>query len=149
MISKFLKGAIGKWYFPRYQFMVNFVCIYYVRGWLYKHSCYTYGKSSPSIMWTRGWLSIKMASYQYRDSHYKDKTVSRPSYLYYVDSHTYKMIFILECGPVLHWPEPLLIRPSRTQHPPIHSKQKPITAFQRSVSKTRPAVRELSYTYVG
>ena len=27
-------------------------------------------------------LNTKMPSYQYRDSHYKDKTVSRPSYLY-------------------------------------------------------------------
>ena len=28
-----------------------------------------------------GRLNIKMLSYQYRDSHVKDKTVSRPSYL--------------------------------------------------------------------
>ena len=27
-----------------------------------------------------GCLNIKMSSYQYRDSHVKDKTVSRPSY---------------------------------------------------------------------
>ena len=29
----------------------------------------------------QGRLNIKMSSYQYRDSHVKDKTVSRPSYL--------------------------------------------------------------------
>ena len=28
-----------------------------------------------------GRLNIKMSSYQYRDPHVKDKTVSRPSYL--------------------------------------------------------------------
>ena len=28
-----------------------------------------------------GCLNIKMSSYQYKDAHVKDKTVSRPSYL--------------------------------------------------------------------
>ena len=31
------------------------------------------------VIWGR--LNIKMSSYQYRDPHVKDKTVSRPSYL--------------------------------------------------------------------
>ena len=35
-----------------------------------------------------GGLNIKMSSYQYRDSHVKDKTVSRPSYLLHGNPHT-------------------------------------------------------------
>ena len=35
----------------------------------------------PLTQETRGRLNIKMSSYQYRDPHVKDKTVSRPSYL--------------------------------------------------------------------
>ena len=41
------------------------------------HAQYLRKDGSP---WGR--LNIRMSSYQYRDSHYKDKTVSRPSYLY-------------------------------------------------------------------
>ena len=37
---------------------------------------------------SRGRLNIKMSSYQYRDSHVKDKTVSRPSYLLHGNPHT-------------------------------------------------------------
>ena len=37
--------------------------------------------------WTRGCLNIYMRSYKYRNSHYKDKTVSQPSYLCYRNSH--------------------------------------------------------------
>ena len=34
------------------------------------------------VLWdSGGQLNIKMPSYQYRDPHVKDKTVSRPSYL--------------------------------------------------------------------
>ena len=33
----------------------------------------------PGRIWGR--LNIKMSSYQYRDPHAKDKTVSQPSYL--------------------------------------------------------------------
>ena len=36
---------------------------------------------SWELMQPGGCLSIKMASYQYRDPHVKDKTVLRPSYL--------------------------------------------------------------------
>ena len=38
----------------------------------------------------RGSLNMKMSSYQYRDYHYKDKTVWRPSYLYNANPHTWK-----------------------------------------------------------
>ena len=37
-----------------------------------------------------GWFNIKTPPYQYRDSHYKDKTVSWPSYLYNGNSYTGK-----------------------------------------------------------
>ena len=47
---------------------------------------------------TCGRLKIKM-SYQLMDSHYKDNTVSKPSYLnYWNDIHT-KMVFILKRNP--------------------------------------------------
>ena len=35
----------------------------------------------PFIRWSGGCLNINMSSYQYRDPHIKDKTVSRPSHL--------------------------------------------------------------------
>ena len=35
-------------------------------------------------------LNIKMSSYQYRDPHVKDKTVSRPSYLQHGNPHTWE-----------------------------------------------------------
>ena len=53
---------------------------------------------------TGGRLNIKMPSYQYRDSHDKDKTVSRPSYLYHKNHHTWKDDLYIEaepCGPVI------------------------------------------------
>ena len=37
-----------------------------------------------------GRLNINMSSYQYRDPHVKDKTVSRPSYLKHGNPHTWK-----------------------------------------------------------
>ena len=44
-------------------------------------------------------LNIKMPSYQYSDSHYTDKTVSWPSYLYYENPIPGKMVFILKWDP--------------------------------------------------
>ena len=44
-------------------------------------------------------LNIEMTSYQYRDSHYKDKTVSRQSYLHNGNSHTWKDRLYIETGP--------------------------------------------------
>ena len=46
-----------------------------------------------------GRLSIKITSYQYMDSHFKDKTVSRPSYLYNGNLHTWKDGLYIETGP--------------------------------------------------
>ena len=40
-----------------------------------------------------------MLSYQCRDSHYKDKPVSWPSYLYHGNSHTWKDVFHIEKWP--------------------------------------------------
>ena len=44
------------------------------------------------VLWwsSGGHLSIKISSYWYRDTHYKDKTVSWVSYLYNGNPHTYK-----------------------------------------------------------
>ena len=44
-------------------------------------------------------LNINMWYYKYRDSHVKDKTVSRPSYLYYGNPHTWKDGLYMEMGP--------------------------------------------------
>ena len=41
-----------------------------------------------------GLLSVKTPLYEYKDSHYKDKTVVRPSYLYNGNSYTDKTINI-------------------------------------------------------
>ena len=45
-------------------------------------------------------LNIKMLSYQYSDSHYIEKTISRPSYVYNGNPLTWKTIYI-ETGPYL------------------------------------------------
>ena len=45
-------------------------------------------------------LNIKMSSYQYRDSYVKDKTVSRPSYLWHGNPNTWER-------PSLYWDGPL------------------------------------------
>ena len=52
------------------------------------------------------WFNIKMSSYQYRKSHYGDKTILRPSYLHNGISYTGKMISLywiralIEKGPL-------------------------------------------------
>ena len=46
---------------------------------------------------------IKMPSYQYRDPHVKDKTVSWPSYLYHGNPHTPKGGLYIETGPWFTW----------------------------------------------
>ena len=50
-------------------------------------------------------LNIKMLSYQYRNSHYKDKTVSWLSYLYNGNIHTWKHRLFIETGPgsIITW----------------------------------------------
>ena len=40
------------------------------------------------------WFNIKMPSYQYRKSHYEDKTILRPSYLHSGISYTGKMTYL-------------------------------------------------------
>ena len=56
----------------------------------------------PDWRITVGLFNIKMLSYQYRESHYKDKTVVRPSYLYQGNLHTGKMAS-------LYWISPLIV----------------------------------------
>ena len=45
------------------------------------------------------WFNIKMTSYQYRKSHYGDKTILRPSYLHNGISYTGKMTSFYSIGP--------------------------------------------------
>ena len=75
--------------------------------------------SSQHCLWlgTRGPFNIKMSSYQYRDSLVKDKTVSRPSYLYHGNPITGKDGLYIETGPrivalslVTKWRAPLQYR---------------------------------------
>ena len=51
-----------------------------------------------------GHLNIKTPSYQHRNSHYKDKTVSLPSYLYNGNTHIWKDHLYIETGPRGHVP---------------------------------------------
>ena len=44
-------------------------------------------------------VNIKMSSYQYRNSHYQDKMVSWPSYLYNGNTHTWKDSLYIEMRP--------------------------------------------------
>ena len=46
-----------------------------------------------------GCLIIKMLSYQYRDSHHKDKIISWPSYLYNGIPHSCEEHLYIETGP--------------------------------------------------
>ena len=48
-------------------------------------------------------LSIKVSSYKYRNFHYKDKTVWRPSYLYNENFHTGKDGIYIETVPYKTW----------------------------------------------
>ena len=50
-----------------------------------------------------GRLNIKIPSYQYSNSHYKDKAVPRPSYLYTWNTHTWKDGLYIEMGPWFLW----------------------------------------------
>ena len=43
-----------------------------------------------------GCLNVKTSSYQYRDSHYKDKTVWRLCYLYKGNTHNWKDFLYLD-----------------------------------------------------
>ena len=55
------------------------------------HLCFLENNSVDS-------LNTKMPSYQYRNSHYKNKTVWRPSYLYNGNIHTWKSCLYIETG---------------------------------------------------
>ena len=51
--------------------------------------------------WAWPWFSIKMSSYQYRKSHFGDKTILQPFYLHNGISYTGKMISLYWIGPLL------------------------------------------------
>ena len=48
------------------------------------------GNFYSTVMWPGARLNIKIPSYQYRDPHVKEKTVSRPSYLQHGNPHTWE-----------------------------------------------------------
>ena len=47
-----------------------------------------------------GHLNIKMLSHQYKDSHYKDKMISWPSYLFNRNPHIWKDGLYIETAPM-------------------------------------------------
>ena len=59
------------------------------------------GTRSPLFLATDSMarLNIKISSYKYKNSHNKDKTVSRPSYIYNGNHHTWKDCLCIETGP--------------------------------------------------
>ena len=61
-----------------------------------------------------GCLNIKMLSHQYRDSHLLNKMVSKPSYLYNGNPHTWKNCIYIKTGPCLFV---FLLQPSHTATP--------------------------------
>ena len=71
-------------------------------------------------------LDIKMLFHQYRNSHHKDKTVSRPSYLYHGNHHTWKDHLYIETGPSSPWRFPW---------------QQPVTVVQSSIGIANYSVR--------
>ena len=52
-------------------------------------------------------FNIMILSNQYRDSHYKDETVVRPSYLYNGNSYTGKKASFID--PLLYWTSPITL----------------------------------------
>ena len=70
-------------------------------------ACGTYRRQTctlTSVARPGGCLDIKMSSYQYRNSHYKDNTVFRPSYLYNGNPIPGKTVFIERRGPGYGYP---------------------------------------------
>ena len=68
--------------------------LHYVMVW-----CKIAQDKSCSMIIALGRLNIKIPSYEYRKSHYTDKTVSRPSYLNNGNPILGKTVFILRQGP--------------------------------------------------
>ena len=70
---------------------------YLNQGWLSSLMCVIRPQRVKLIKWLHAkhsgpWCSIKMSSYQYRKSHYGDKTIMRPCYLHNGISDTGKII---------------------------------------------------------
>ena len=61
-----------------------------------------FGKVSRMYWHPGGWCSMKMPSYQYRNSHYGDKTILRLSYLHNGISYSRKTAFYIESEPIVH-----------------------------------------------
>ena len=66
------------------------------------------------------WCNIKMSSYQYRKSHYGDKTILRPSYLHNGISYTGKTTSYIESGPWFFPSSPIMhLWKSPCEHCPV------------------------------
>ena len=100
----------------RCKVKVRIIFLAYLNGLFNKHSIFWSGVMNykfifhncrPAIKHTAvkrdkgsgARLNTKMSSYQYRNSRYKDNTISRPSYLYNGNLHTWKDSLYIETGP--------------------------------------------------
>ena len=73
------------------RYVKSFTCVHTFAT----HTCPSKSPLSSRLKRTGVRLSIKISPYQERDSHYKDKTVSRPSYLYNRNPMYGKTVFIM------------------------------------------------------
>ena len=84
------------------------------------------------------WFNIKITSYQYRKSHYGDKTILRPSYLHNGISYTGKMAS-------LYWIRAQWLMPtSHSTWAPSQYPKRRLSVRSRKVSKRRDLYLELS-----
>ena len=86
MLNSFLENIKIYQYFPSF---LNIKIVQVVEILLHHSQVPVYLTSTVNNL--GGWFNIKMPSYQYRKSHYGDKTTLRPSYLHKGISYTGKM----------------------------------------------------------
>ena len=86
MLSKIqIKSLTSLWNFEKYISLSKMIhIVYFILTVFYSHVI------DARSLCPGDRLNIKMSSYQYKDSRFKDKTVSQPSYLYNAIHHTLK-----------------------------------------------------------
>ena len=75
-------------YYCYYYFV--FMCI--IKAMRSRETCARFAHSGDRF-------NIKVTSHRYRDSHHKDRTALRPSYLYHGNPHTWKDRLFIKTGP--------------------------------------------------
>ena len=82
-------GIMEPWYFI--TLLLDYYWTYFSKHYLYHKKTTKFGSQNFGYQIWFCTRLIKMASYQYRKSHYGDKTILRPCYLHNGISHTGKM----------------------------------------------------------